>query len=271
MSYPQPDSTAPVRNGQNFFRLNTPMVSPGDLYVSEVGAGAFAIGPESDFANVAINYYDKAQPGFMNSVIVSSDRPFVGTVGAFNDSSYQPSNTPGRILIHPTDLYNPLLPVQDIVGVDFPIDETFFIAPQIDVVQYFDSPPSVFPARVDKTFMLQRALQNPAGDPNSTAAIIVPVYGRRTISYRFQPITAGNPSLFGLVAVNFAVGDINGYAVYAPDGTGPFVVPPIQQVAPVNGVIDTKTFGRVDALIVILGGNDAGKFVCRIDVSDQAP
>jgi len=257
VSYPQPDSNDPVRDGQTFFRLNTPLVSSGDIYESEPSAQAFAIGPESDLANVAIDYYDPAKPPtFVNSVKISSQRTMVGQIVASPAQTYQPSGVPGRILIRPTDLYNPALDLATILG--FPIDDNYFVPPQLDIIQYFSQQPSLVPQRSDKTFQFQRI-----GDLAATWAIVIPFYGRKRATYRFVNNAATNQS-FGLYSMNYTMGDTNnGYKVADIQ-----VVTSEAPAAIVNGVVDTDTAGVCDALVAIVTTTGNRKFVLRVDVSD---
>jgi len=257
VSYPQPSSNGAVNAAQDFFRLNTPLVSPGDIYESEVGALAFAIGPESDLANIAIDYYDTTQaPTFMNSVAISVSRTMVGQISPDLTQTYQPSNVPGRTLIRPTDLYNPSIDLATIVG--FPIDDSYFVAPQLDVIQYFNQQPGLVPSRNDKTFEFQRI-----GNAAATWAIVIPYYGRKSGSYRFVNNAAVNQG-FGLWSINYTIGDANnGYAIenivaFTSEAAG----------AIVKGSIEQSTNGTFDALVAVVQTAGTRKFALRVDVSD---
>jgi len=63
MSYPPPNPDQYALNGYKFFRLNTPLISDGDMYESQQGANGFAIGPDSDISKVNIGYFDEQNFG----------------------------------------------------------------------------------------------------------------------------------------------------------------------------------------------------------------
>lgn len=261
MSYPQPDSSAAVAAAQDFFRLNTPLVSAGDIYETVVGGEAFSIGPESDISKFAVDYYDAANgPTFMNTATVGKTRAFLGGITAQPGKSYQPSGSPGRTFIRPLDLYNPTIDPTAVFGV--PGDQSFFIAPQLDVIQYFAAPPSLVSTRNDKSFQMQRVLQGAAG----TAVVVIPAYGRKRASYQFKNLAATNQS-FGIGIMNYFLGDGDA----TPDGaSGNFIVAVTSYAAgaQVDGVINTDTVGTFDAIVVYLVTTGTLKFTCRIDVSD---
>lgn len=185
MTFPQPSSVAPVLGGQQTFRLLTPIASAGDIYESEVGALAFALGPQSDIATVQLNYYDAQQPGYVNSAIISPDRQFVGRVDARNETTYVgPGQRKGRILISSKDVWDPTLLPSDYDAAGGGSDTIEFITPVIDVMQYFVNPPSLIPPRSDK---LQRFEYFP-GAPDTTDGVswvALPAYGRKSGYFTF--------------------------------------------------------------------------------------
>lgn len=133
MSYPPPNFDQYALNGYKFARLNTPLISDGDIYESQQGAQGFAIGPDSDISKVNIAYFDDQVPRFMNQVAITPERSFPGFFAARNEVDYVPSNRPGRILIWSDELYNNTwLPTAFEVGsrIDFEV-------PVLDVIQYF--------------------------------------------------------------------------------------------------------------------------------------
>lgn len=179
MAYPQPDATKYAIKGYEYFRLNTLLASAGDIYESEQSALAFALGPDSDIANVGINYFDEQVPNALNQVFISKNRSFVGRIDAnAENGTYQPSGRPARIFIWPNDRWNPLFVLGD-VG-DTQILET----PQLDVIQYFQPQPSgIVPGRNDKIWFYQ-TIATPGGD--NYAYVIVPYYGRRYAKVMFE-------------------------------------------------------------------------------------
>lgn len=199
MAYPQPNSNAPALGGLDFFRLNTPSVSPGDIYESEQGALAFAIGPDSDISNVDIFYYDDASPTRMNTFQISPDRGFAGRINARVNENYPVINRPGRILIAPANAYNPAWrPVSGYTGI------VEFIDPVLDVIQYFSAQPSLLPQRSDKSYVLQGTTPK-AGDNTLDQAIVIPAYGRKYGSFQFWNNWGANV-LLTVIGVSYGVG-----------------------------------------------------------------
>lgn len=171
MAYPQPDPNQYVLNGQEFFRLNTLLLSDGDIYESPQGSYGLAIGPDSDISKVNVAYFDAAQERFMNQVSISPSRPFPGRIPAANDSKYAPSARPGRLLFWPDEIYN-----EDYRPSDFDPGGCRLDAytPVLDVVQYYSPLALSNGQRNDKEYYFQRL-------PWQTARyyILIPYYGRR--------------------------------------------------------------------------------------------
>jgi hypothetical protein len=134
VSYPQPNFDQYALNGYKFARLNTPLISDGDIYESQQGAQGFAIGPDSDISKVNVAYFDDQVPRFLNQVAITPERAFPGFFAARNEVNYVPSNRPGRILIWSDEFYNNTW--QPFPGIDTGgrID---FEVPVLDVIQYF--------------------------------------------------------------------------------------------------------------------------------------
>lgn len=182
MSYPQPDSNQPVLDDtSNFWRLNTQLTSPGDVYESEQGALAFAIGPDSDIANIEVMYFDNGQSTRLNTLTISPDRSFVGLIGAQLTQQYPVSLRPGRILIASADLYNPLWRPDGFSGVT---DGFRAIVPGLDFIQYFASVPSLIPQRSDKQYEFEEI--NFGGAGTGTGWIVIPAYGRKYGSFKWK-------------------------------------------------------------------------------------
>ena len=77
MTFPQTLSVDQLRDGQQFWRLFTEPESSGDIWESDVGALAFAIGADSDIARALITYYDLTETDRVNSLVVSANKPFI--------------------------------------------------------------------------------------------------------------------------------------------------------------------------------------------------
>lgn len=180
MSYPQPNSNQPVLLGSDFFRLNTQLLSPGDVYESEVGSKAIALGPDSDIDIVNVGYFDSQVSSFMNQVKVSAGRAFVGRLDARNEQQYAPSNVQGRILFWSDVVFDPRayqnVDLKSALGTNTDIQ---LIRPRMDVVQYFSEAPAVLPQRNDRTYYLQSLKPTTTAATDDEGAILLPYYGRR--------------------------------------------------------------------------------------------
>jgi hypothetical protein len=237
VSFPQPNSNEPCIDGLDFFRLITPLESPGDMYESEQGAHAFTIGPDSDVARVAVTYFDENAPGFVQTMEISPERGFQGFVPARNDATYQPSGRAGRILFYPIDLYNPTYTG---VGSDLAADEVSAIQPTLDIIEYFSQQPSVIPQRCDKEYVFEAFLKNTAD--NNTAAIIIPFWGRRFASYQFNNAT-GHDVSFGVGLVSYSLDKV------APGFMKVQLAPAaVTSGTSVEGVVRAGVDGQYDAL-----------------------
>jgi hypothetical protein len=195
MSFPQPSSEAYTTASGQFFRLNTPLACPGDMYESLVSGLGMALGPQSDIANVNIAYWDGQVPNFMQFAQINQDRAFVGRLDANNDSTFTPANRPGRVLIWPGDLYDPNYRPRAFGGTD----TIQFATPVLDVIQYFGGQPSLTPGRVDKTYLFQNYVIT------GTLYIVIPYYGRKYCYVNFTNREAIASNTFGIMGVNFAI------------------------------------------------------------------
>jgi hypothetical protein len=198
VTFPQADADQASINGGQFFRLNTPLSSSGDLYESAQGALAFALGPNSDVSNLRVSYLDESVAGGVSQIILSPDRSFIGRVNARNEITYPKSVTrKGRTLIGVDDIYNPAWRPGD-----FDSDTWEIVPPDIDVIQYFVNPPSLIPQRSDKTFRFQY-LQLPINETRRTM-IAVPSYGRKSGSIAISNSSASDLEV-GLFGVRFVL------------------------------------------------------------------
>ncbi len=202
MTYPQPDSDRAALAGLDYFRLNTKLVSPGDIYESVQGAKAFAIGPESDISRIRAYYIDEQTPTTrMSNFVVSADRSYLGSVYARLDAQYEPARRPGRILLATDDIYDPSWRP---TGFE-PGDVVNFVPPVFDVIQYFKKAPGLWPQRVDKRHYFQGFDDGLSG----SITIVIPYYGRRYASFRIKNVDADVASSLAYTfgAVNFAITD----------------------------------------------------------------
>ncbi len=178
MTYPQPAASEFVKNGGEFWRLNTLLASPGDIYESDESLLALAVGPDSDLSRVSISYYDKSVPASLtNSMIISPDRSFVGQIAARPDQPYPLTGLHGRVLVSPAELYDPAYrPPSGTLA----FDVVNFVTPRLDVIGYFQNVPSVIPQRSDGDFYTE-LYQRPtvAGPTLAWSFVVVPYYGRK--------------------------------------------------------------------------------------------
>lgn len=202
MTYPQPSSNTAVKQGSNCFRLYTPMLSPGDIYESEVGAKAFALGPLSDLDIVNIGYFDQQASGFMSQAQVSAGRVFVAGINARNETQYAPSGIAGRTLFWSDVVFDPnAYQNPDIIGV---LGETAIIKPRFDIIQYFTDVPSVGPARSDRTYYFESLRPANTTTPASNqGGLILPYYGRRYGTIRVKNIDAAGDFDLVVIGINF--------------------------------------------------------------------
>lgn len=228
MSYPQPDADQAVVKGQQYFRLNTLLASPGDIYESSQGANAMAIGPDSDISEVLVTYPDPTQPTGLNQFVVSSARSFTGLVPVNNNGQvYLPANRPGKIYMSPNNLWNPdILPTS---GTQAVILET----PRLDVIEYFRPQQSLVSTRRDKTYTYQSVVV-PSG-VGSTARICVPFYGRKYASVVFEHNSGpgGGPSDVTVGGLVLTYGDQAG-------NTAPFVDVPLVEMSHLTSAIGSN-------------------------------
>jgi hypothetical protein len=181
--FPQSSSSRPVIAGQQFWRLKTELLSAGDIYESEVSALGVVIGPDSDLSSVQVSYLDSESPTFLSTVNITPDRNITGRIDARNDTVYKgPGRRPGRLLISSNDLWDPTLRPNgyDIAGEGS--DTIEFIRPVIDVLQYFQQPPSITPSRSDKTYRFEYFEQAPDA-VNGVTWLAIPAYGRKSGSF----------------------------------------------------------------------------------------
>lgn len=266
MSFPQPDSVQPVLNGQQSFRLKTLLSSAGDMYESEVSALAFAIGPDSDLANVEITYFDPNAPGSVSRANISPDRSLVGRIDARNEARY-PIGRPGRILISPQDGYNSAWRPSGFNGAN---DAIAFVQPTLDVIQYFVNPPSLIPQRSDKTFTFQYLTVAPSGTGDTY--LVIPAYGRKSGYFTFNNI--GN----GIASVRVTVLGLR-YGESASPGPDAAVTGTVMAATDLitasstSAVFKASTMGLWDALVIKLGGGGlsypGGAFPINVTLSDD--
>lgn len=258
MSFPQPQADPYAVNNYGFFRLFTPLSSPGDIYQSTQSCHAVCVGPNSDIANVNVAYFDdQVKPTFLQTMTISPTRSFVGALNARNDATFTPANRPGRIMFWADDIYDPNFRPR---GFNLANDTIEFVAPMFDVIQYFAPQTSLVPARSDKSFVFQN--YNIIG---GVQYLVVPFYGRKYCYIQFTNRQAVLPITFGILGVNYAItqdGTSNPYTqetvIHAPAAVAVGVS--------VTVIITAQAVGVFDALVFSV--NNIGPAPLRIEMSD---
>lgn len=189
----QPNVDQAVIAGGDFVRMKQFAASAGDLYESTQSSYAVAVGPESDFDEYTIAYWDAQQSTTrMSQVSISTGRPFLGRLNARNKQLYLPAQRPGRILFYPTPLWQ-----SDYLPSGFnPVqDKIVFETPVLDVIQYFTPNQAPNTSRVDKTYEYD---QLPFGLDD--CFVLIPYYGRKYafVKYRNKTDQAIDLSIDGL-------------------------------------------------------------------------
>lgn len=246
MGYPQPNSNLPAINGQNAWRLTTPLFG-GDIYESEQGAQAFAIGPNSDISDVVVSYFDDTQsPTYMSQIEVTPQRPFIGAVPSRLDPSakYQPSGRQGRIFITPRNIYNPnWVPRLYNIGNQ---DKFRPIIPVLDFIQYFTQPPSI-PVRDDRIYDFENfQIPNPG---TGTLWVAVPFFGRAYAYTSFFCQASGGVT-YGVRSVTFTINDGTASSGSTQNQEADIVAAAlVADGNSVTKVIQSNTDGRIDFLL----------------------
>ncbi len=269
MSYPQPSADAATLAGLEFFRLNTELVSPGDIYESVQSARAFAIGPDSDISKVNVVYFDGTNaPTLMSQLSIGPDRSLTSLVAARNTDTYMPvinqadpqNARPGRILLYPAEFYDPAFRPQFAAA----LDTVTFIPPRLDVLMFFQNPHSVPSARTDRSFYFPTI---PLTALQSTW-LIVPSYGRKYVhlSAISQP---GSPTTIGVRGINYILGQNAPGAPGVAFETILLAVGVISEVTATNVIVTAGNQGMFDAIVIQVDGTaTTGIPRIRITMSD---
>lgn len=261
MSYPQPNSNSPVLLGQGFFRLTTPLISQGDIYESQQGAMAFAVGPNSDISQVGLSYFDDTVPNtFMGQAQITPERLFSGAVYARNEPNalYQPSGRQGRILIYPTDIWDP-----NYIPAGFGIGDLLFLtAPVLDVIQYFSAPPDVAPQRSDRSIQMQEVAIG-AG----TTYMVFPYYGRGYAYLSFGN-HSGGAITWGAFGINFTFENASDPATPVAQQKQIRAPAAVADGATADQVVKSSSDGVFDALLLTFAGTTGAPVSLKLIMSD---
>jgi len=177
MTYPLPSSSViSVTTSQAYWNLHTKIESSGDIYESDVPGLAFAIGPDSDVAQVKVSYFDPNETDKLNEQIVSVDRPFVGRIESNLNERYATGQL-GRMFITLLDI----IPPTGYFPPSGASNQSVQVAPAvIDLIQYTTPQPTFLPGRPDKVFRYDTVGEQALFPfPTNTFWFVVPFYGRR--------------------------------------------------------------------------------------------
>ena len=289
MTYPQPNSNDPVQAGQDFFRLNTALVSPGDIYESEVTANALAVGPESDISRINVAYYDSTQATKMNQVTISPDRLMTGVITASPANLYVPSNVAARALIWPDQTFDQkFVPHMVLAGVPTPVGYVEFIRPVLDVIQYFKGQTSLPPQRNDKEYRLQELRIDGNFAAGVAIGYVFPYYGRK---YACIEVTncSGDTVHVAINGVDYVLTNVDGVQqpqhvetvlqqttdlVHTTAGAGNFIGGGGGTTTGLKRVVTAAADGEFDALAVMVSFDSAVAANChnvtiKVTVSDS--
>ncbi len=262
MSYPQPSADKYATNGYQYFRLNTLLTSPGDIYESTQSGHGVAIGPESDLANINVAYFDDQVSTFMQRTTVSPLRAFVGRIDARNDCVYVPANRVAKILFWAADIYDPnYRPIAKPAAFNAATDAINFVAPRLDVIEYFKPLGSLTPGRDDREFVFQNY-------PVVLGKffLVLPYYGRKYAYIELTNRETIGATTFGIVGLNYAITQDDSATPYHQETT---LLSPaaVAGGAQATRIIKAGSDGMFDALVISL--TSAGPAPLRVVMSDS--
>jgi hypothetical protein len=263
VSYPQPSADDYAIRGYQYFRLSTLLTSPGDIYESAQSGHGVAIGPESDLANINVAYFDDQVSTFLQRTSISPARAFVGRIDARNDAVYTPANRAAKILIWAADIYDPnYRPIAKPAAFNGATDAINFVAPRLDVIEYFKPMGPVTPGRDDREFSFQNY-------PVVLGRyyLVLPYYGRKYAYIEITNREAIGATTFGVVGVNYAITQNDTTTPYHQETTlqAPTVI--AGGGGQLTKIIRASTDGMFDALVLSL--TSAGPAPLRVVMSDD--
>jgi hypothetical protein len=262
VSYPQPSADEYAVRGYQYFRLNTLLTSPGDIYESAQSGHGVAVGPESDLANINVAYFDDQVVTFMAHTSVSPARAFVGRIDARNDAVYVPANRAGKILFWAADIYDPnYRPISKPAAFNPATDAINFVAPRLDVIEYFKPLGSVTPGRDDREHVFQNY-------PVVLGRffLVLPYYGRKYAYIELTNRENIGANTVGVVGLNYAITQDDSATPYHQETT--LLTPTaVASGAQVTRIIKATSDGMFDALVISM--TSAGPAPLRVIMSDN--
>lgn len=178
-----PDVNSVLRS-QDFYRLKTAVQSAGSIYEVDVSARSIFIGPDSDIAEVRIQYADPDQPLSVQTADISVNGPFVGGVQVDLNAELPSTMQPARILASPVDIVNNAYS-RNTAGPVTPA-RRYNLPVVLDLIFALETLPAIPAVRADRTFRLSQVpFEDTTGPGNGSTDIVIPVYGRRMITVQF--------------------------------------------------------------------------------------
>lgn len=235
MTFPVTSSEKALTSSQAVWNLNTQIQSAGDIYESDVSAKAFAIGPDSDVAQVKVSYFDPTEADKINEQIVSTDRPWVGRLDANLLERYSTTQI-GRMFLSLVDIPPP----SGFLPPSHSTERVLVVRPIVQVLQYLDTQPDYPPNRADKTYRF-----NSIGNGNLALGVwyIVPFYGRRFGQVTFKNLNVGGQPNVAVTTfgINFSITGSN-------DDNQEIQIDTDAAVIPGGSVVQSVTNQSYDAL-----------------------
>lgn len=285
MSYPQPNFDLAANGQFRQFRLKTTVESPGDIYEFTQAGMSFALGPESDFSEVNLWYFDPlAQnnsklnkttitPGRYSSDRIQAsvaERYPIAKIG--NTASPGQPGGRGRILCAGANKYDStFLPYGNpATGTIQPNDIINYHKPVLDVIGFFGQQPSFSPLRADKEINIQQGLFGfyPAG---ASEWHVIPIYGRRLITVQFFNGDPVSENVY-LYLASLASGSGSGTNFTSPKKHTQKLVATLTAgyTQTDSAVISSQVNGQWDLLLIKFANSTASTDrVCRIRLSDN--
>lgn len=200
----QPQSALEVLANQEFFRIFQPVESAGDIYEIDSSTRAIYIGPNSDLAEVRLQYYSRQAIGDdkMEIADVSVNGPFVGRLDSLLVTPYPNIAQPGHILVYPVDIVDPAY--ERPTGINSAPVRRFNVPPRIDLICALKDLPSIPAVRADRTFRFPRVPFNnePGMDDDGSTDIVIPIYGRRMVTVQIvTPVLTAHETSFFIAAL----------------------------------------------------------------------
>lgn len=176
----QPDPTLEVIAGRNTFRINQVVDSGGAIFEVDTSILNAYVGPNSDFSQYDLTYYDPQRASGLNQTRVASDTPFAGRIDALLRTTIPATGQVARINATTANNYAPGGPTLNIPG---PVTaEVTLIPPEFDLIFAIgpiDNPPV---KRADKNYYFPDPDVGGGETSFVQRFIAVPTYGRASVN-----------------------------------------------------------------------------------------